>query len=178
MTEHGVGRLTVVVGSIVDLEVDAIVNAANSSLQGGSGVDGAIHRAAGPELALEARRLAPCHPGEARITAGHRLRARHVIHTVGPVWRGGDHLEAETLARCYSSSLALAEQARCQTVAFPAISTGIYGYPRAAAARVAVTEVVAWLDGHPLPERVLLCAFSDDAADVLRTEVAAAAARA
>ena len=160
-------RIAVVRGSIVDLDVDAIVNAANSSLQGGGGVDGAIHRAAGPELAREAHRLAPCPPGEARITAGHRLRARHVIHTVGPIWRGGGGGEPETLARCYRSSLARAEQAGSETVAFPAISTGIYGYPAAAAALVAVTEITAWLADHELPKRVLLCAFSGESADVL-----------
>ncbi|MBA2382162.1 MAG: macro domain-containing protein, partial [Chloroflexi bacterium] len=146
-------RMSVVVGSIVDLDVDVIGNAANSSLQGGGGVDGAIHRAAGPELALEARRLAPCRPGDARITTGHRLRARHVIHTVGPVWRDGEHGEPETLARCYRSALALAEKADARTVAFPAISTGIYGYPADAAARIAVTEIGAWLEGHERPER-------------------------
>ena len=161
-------RIAVVRGSIVDLDVDAIVNAANSSLQGGGGVDGAIHHAAGPELAREARPLAPCPPGEARITGGHRLRARYVIHTVGPIWRGGAGGEPETLASCYRSSLALAEQAGSQTVAFPAISTGIYGYPAAAAALVAVTEIAAWLADHELPKRVLLCAFSEASADVLR----------
>jgi O-acetyl-ADP-ribose deacetylase (regulator of RNase III) len=133
---------------------------------GGGGVDGAIHDAAGPELAREARRLAPCPPGEARITGGHRLRARHVIHTVGPIWRGGAGGEPETLAGCYRSSLALAEEAGSETVAFPAISTGIYGYP--AAARVAVAEIAAWLADHDLPRRVLLCAFSGDSADVLQ----------
>ena len=161
------GRIAVVRGSIVDLDVDAIVNAANSSLQGGGGVDGAIHHAAGPELAREARPLAPCPPGEARITGGHRLRARHVIHTVGPIWHGGSGGEPETLASCYRSSLALAEVAGSETVAFPAISTGIYGYPAAAAALVAVTEIAAWLAEHELPQRVLLCAFSEASADVL-----------
>ena len=160
-------RIAVVRGSIVDLDVDAIVNAANSSLQGGGGVDGAIHHAAGPELAREARPLAPCPPGEARITGGHRLRARHVIHTVGPIWRGGAGGEPETLASCYRSSLALAEQAGSVTVAFPAISTGIYGYPAEAAALVAVAEIAAWLAEHELPKRVLLCAFSEASADVL-----------
>lgn len=161
------GRISVVVGSIVDLDVDAIVNAANSSLQGGGGVDGAIHRAAGPELALEARRLAPCPTGEARITGGHRLRARHVIHTVGPVWRGGSSGEAALLGSCYRSSLRLAAENGVATVAFPAISTGIYGYPRAAACSVAVRETVDWLDAHDLPERVIFCMFSGDAADVM-----------
>ncbi len=157
------GRISVVVGSIVDLDVDAIVNAANSSLQGGGGVDGAIHRAAGPELAREARRLAPCPTGEARITAGHRLRARHVIHTVGPVWRGGSAGEPAQLASCYRSSLALAAEHHLATIAFPAISTGIYGYPRAAACAMAVREVADWLDANELPRHVIFCMFSGDA---------------
>src|SRR6185503_18703013 len=135
------GRLRVVRGSIVELDVDGIVNAANSSLQGGGGVDGAIHRAAGPELALVARTLAPCPPGQARITPGFRLRARFVIHTVGPVWRGGTAGEPETLASCYRASLALAEAHGLRTVAFPAISTGIYGYPAGLAAAIAVREI-------------------------------------
>jgi O-acetyl-ADP-ribose deacetylase len=160
-------RISVVVGSIVDLDVDAIVNAANSSLQGGGGVDGAIHRAAGPELAREARRLAPCPTGEARITAGHRLRARHVIHTVGPVWRGGSAGEPAQLASCYRSSLALAAEHHLATIAFPAISTGIYGYPRAAACAIAVREVADWLDANELPRHVIFCMFSSDAGDAM-----------
>ena len=160
-------RISVVVGSIVDLDVDAIVNAANSSLQGGGGVDGAIHRAAGPELALEARRLAPCPTGEARITAGHRLRARHVIHTVGPVWRGGSAGEPAQLASCYRSSLALAAEHHLATIAFPAISTGIYGYPRAAACAIAVREVADWLDANELPRHVIFCMFSGDAGEAM-----------
>jgi O-acetyl-ADP-ribose deacetylase (regulator of RNase III)/catechol 2,3-dioxygenase-like lactoylglutathione lyase family enzyme len=161
-------RIAIALGSITDLEVDAIVNAANSSLQGGAGVDGAIHRAAGPGLANEARALAPCAPGDARITGGHRLKARHVIHTVGPMWAGGDQGEPETLASCYRRSLALAEEAGVTSLAIPAISTGIYGYPAAKAASVAVREVAMWLDQHELPETVILSAFSADAAMVLR----------
>jgi O-acetyl-ADP-ribose deacetylase len=160
-------RIELVQGNIVDLDVDAIVNAANSSLQGGGGVDGAIHRAAGPELALEARRLAPCPTGEARITRGHRLRARHVIHTVGPVWRGGAAGEPELLASCYRSSLALATERGLRSVAFPAISTGIYGYPAAEASTIAVREVAAWLDANERPEKVVLCAFSADSTAIL-----------
>jgi O-acetyl-ADP-ribose deacetylase (regulator of RNase III) len=160
-------RISVVVGSIVDLDVDAIVNAANSSLQGGGGVDGAIHRAAGAELAREARRLAPCPTGEARITAGHRLRARHVIHTVGPVWRGGSAGEPAQLASCYRSSLALAAEHHLATIAFPAISTGIYGYPRAAACAIAVREVADWLDANEQPRHVIFCMFSSDAGDAM-----------
>ena len=160
-------RISVVIGSIVDLDVDAIVNAANSSLQGGGGVDGAIHSAAGPELAREARRLAPCPTGEARITAGHRLRARHVIHTVGPVWRGGSAGEPAELASCYRSSLALAAEHHLGSIAFPAISTGIYGYPRAAACAIAVREVADWLDANELPRHVIFCMFSADAVDAM-----------
>ena len=160
-------RISVVSGSIVDLDVDAIVNAANSSLQGGGGVDGAIHSAAGPELAREARRLAPCPTGEARITAGHRLRARHVIHTVGPVWRGGSAGEPAELASCYRSSLALAAEHHLGSIAFPAISTGIYGYPRAAACAIAVREVADWFDANELPRHVIFCMFSADAVDAM-----------
>jgi O-acetyl-ADP-ribose deacetylase (regulator of RNase III) len=154
-------RLELVQADIVDLHVDAIVNAANSSLAGGGGVDGAIHRAAGPGLAEEAARHAPCPTGEARITGGHRLRARHVIHTVGPVWRGGTSAEPELLASCYRSSLALAEAHGVRSIAFPGISTGIYGYPTRDAATIAVREIAAWLDAYVLPERVILCAFGD-----------------
>ena len=160
-------RIRVEIGSIVDLDVDAIVNAANSSLAGGGGVDGAIHRAAGPGLAAEAVRLAPCPPGEARITAGHRLRARFVIHTVGPVWRGGSAGESETLASCYRSSLQLAEAAGVETIAFPAISTGIYGYPPTQAADIAVRVIADWLDEHQRPGTVVLSAFSAGTASIL-----------
>jgi O-acetyl-ADP-ribose deacetylase len=160
-------RMNVVQGDIVALDVDAIVNAANSALLGGGGVDGAIHRAAGPELAREAGRLAPCPTGEARITAGHRLKARHVIHTVGPVWRGGTAGEPELLAGCYRSSLALATEHGLDTIAFPAISTGIYGYPIEAACDIAVREVAAWLDANESPGRVIFCMFSARSAEVM-----------
>jgi O-acetyl-ADP-ribose deacetylase len=161
-------RIAIALGSIVDLDVDAIVNAANSALQGGAGVDGAIHRAAGPRLAEEARRLAPCPPGESRITGGHRLKQRFVIHTVGPMWAGGDQGEPEILASCYRSSLALAEEAGANSIAFPAISTGIYGYPAAKAAQVAVREIANWLDAHERPASVILSAFSAETAMILR----------
>jgi O-acetyl-ADP-ribose deacetylase len=159
--------ISLIQADIVDLDVDAIVNAANSSLRGGGGVDGAIHRAAGPELAVEAGQLAPCPTGEARITAGHRLRARHVIHTVGPVWAGGASGEPELLAGCYRPSLELAAAHGLGRVAFPAISTGIYGYPVEAACRIAAREVAAWLDAHELPGEVTFCMFSTKAVDVM-----------
>jgi O-acetyl-ADP-ribose deacetylase len=147
-------------GDITKLDVDAIVNAANETLLGGGGVDGAIHRAAGPELLEECRRIGGCPTGEARITRGYRLPARHVIHTVGPVWRGGSQREAELLASCYRSSLRLAIEHEVKTIAFPAISCGVYGYPADAAAEIAVREIRNF--DAPALERVILTCFGDE----------------
>jgi O-acetyl-ADP-ribose deacetylase len=161
--------LTLVQGNIVTQAVDAIVNAANSSLLGGGGVDGAIHRAAGPELLAYNRTLGGCPPGEARLAPGFRLPARHVIHTVGPVWRGGGQGEAEVLARCYRSALGLARAHGLRTVAFPSISTGAYGYPIEEAAPVALREMRAHLRGDTSVERVTVVLFSaEDLADYRR----------
>jgi O-acetyl-ADP-ribose deacetylase (regulator of RNase III) len=162
-------RIEVVEGDITKLEVDAIVNAANSSLLGGGGVDGAIHRAAGPDLVFECRLIGGCPTGEARITKGYRLPAKHVIHTVGPVWRGGGNGEEDLLAACYRNSLELAARNSVRTIAFPAISTGIYGFPVDRAARIAVREVRAFLARDDSIERVLLVCFGRDAYETFKT---------
>jgi O-acetyl-ADP-ribose deacetylase (regulator of RNase III) len=155
-------RLAVEKGNIVTFRVDALVNAANPSLLGGGGVDGAIHRAAGPELQAACRPLGGCAPGDAKINPGFGLAARHVIHTVGPIWRGGAQGEAETLASCYQRSLALAHEHRARTVAFPAISCGVYGYPVDQAAEIAVREVSAGLKRYDTLDKVCLVCFSDE----------------
>ena len=155
------GRIQIVRADITTLDVDAIVNAANSSLLGGGGVDGAIHRAAGPRLLEATRTLGGTPAGTARITAGYDLPARHVIHAVGPVWRGGSTGEDETLAGAYERSLELATEHALESVAFPSISTGIYGFPLERATRIAHTTVRAWLDANDHPRVVLFCVFSD-----------------
>lgn len=152
-------RIEVREADLTTLEVDAIVNAANSSLLGGGGVDGAIHRRAGRELLAECRTLNGCAVGDAKITAGYKLPARHVIHTVGPVWHGGGGGERAQLASCYRRSLALAREHGLQTIAFPAISTGVYRFPVRYAAEVAVATIVDELSRHELPHHVILCTF-------------------
>ncbi len=152
-------RIEIIQGDITRQHVDAIANAANRSLLGGGGVDGAIHRAAGPELLAECRTLNGCQTGQAKITKGYNLPARYVLHTPGPVWDGGDRGEPELLAGCYRSCLDLAGQHGCRTVDFPSISTGIYGYPVHKAARVALRTIKEYLDAHPEIERVRMVCF-------------------
>ena len=166
-------RMQVVQGDITQSDVDAIVNAANTSLLGGGGVDGAIHRAAGPGLLDECRTLGGCPTGSAKVTAGHRLAARYVIHTVGPVYHGGGRGEAELLRSSYRESLRLASEAGLESVAFPCISTGVYGYPKAEACEVAVSAVAEWLATHELPRVVTFCCFGLEDAELYRARLTA-----
>jgi O-acetyl-ADP-ribose deacetylase (regulator of RNase III) len=162
------GEIDIIRGDITKLDVDAIVNAANTTLLGGGGVDGAIHRSAGPELLAECRTLGGCRPGEAKITRGYRLPARFVIHTVGPVWRGGKHHEPETLANCYRSSLQLAVENGIKTIAFPAISCGAYGYPIPEATQIALKSVRDFLTTNDKIDKVTFVLWSDDIYDTYR----------
>jgi O-acetyl-ADP-ribose deacetylase len=168
-------RIEVQQGDITRLAVDAIINAANSSLLGGGGVDGAIHHAAGPQLLAECRTLGGCPPGEARLTGGYRLPARHVIHTVGPVWRGGFANERNILARCYGACLAIARDHGFRDVAFPAIATGVYGFPHGEAAQIAVGTTRAHLATHDAPDRVIFVCFDDAALSAYRRALGIAA---
>jgi O-acetyl-ADP-ribose deacetylase len=159
-------KIEIMRGDITELAVDAIVNAANSSLLGGGGVDGAIHRAAGPDLLEECRNLHGCPTGEARITKGYRLPARYVIHTVGPVWHGGTRGEPALLASCYRNAFALAHEQGLKSIAFPAISAGVYGYPMAGVCEVALTEAAAALVKYPELERVVFILFNEEAREL------------
>lgn len=166
-------RIAVVQADITSLDVDAIVNAANSSLLGGGGVDGAIHRAAGRELVAECRTLGGCKTGDAKITKGYKLRARHVIHAVGPVWQGGGANERALLASCYRRSLELAREHGLRSIAFPAISTGIFRFPARSAADIALRTIATELEQHALPERVILCMYDEQALAVMTEALAA-----
>jgi len=159
-------RIEIINGDITKQQVDAIVNAANASLLGGGGVDGAIHKAAGPELLEECRRLNGCATGEAKVTKGYRLPAKWVIHTVGPIWRGGTEGEDDLLAGCYRNSLTLAEKHGIRTIAFPSISTGAYGFPIERAARIAVSEILKFLQNNHSIQKVLLVCFGAHAGEV------------
>lgn len=166
-------RLQVIKGDITQQQVDAIVNAANTSLLGGGGVDGAIHHAAGPELLEECKQLGGCQTGQAKLTKGYKLNARYVIHAVGPIWRGGVKGEPQLLASCYEASLRLALDNDVKTIAFPAISCGIYGYPIGQAATIAVNEIANFLELHPQIENVLCVCFDETSFDTYQQALSA-----
>lgn len=171
MSPDVLGRMVVVTDNIVRLKVDAIVNAANGTLLGGGGVDGAIHSAAGDELLAECHTLGGCETGHAKMTRGYRLPARHVIHTVGPIYRDGTRGEPDLLRSCYRESLKLAADAKLETVAFPCISTGVFGYPASNACAVAVAAVAEWLAENEWPRVVTFCCFSGKDAALYRSEL-------
>jgi O-acetyl-ADP-ribose deacetylase (regulator of RNase III) len=164
----GKKRVELINGDITSLDVDAIVNAANNSLLGGGGVDGAIHDAAGPDLLTECESLNGCQTGQSKITKGYRLKAKHIVHTVGPIWHGGYRNETELLASCYKTSLAIAKEKKIKTIAFPGISTGIYGFPKELAALIAVNETRRFLNKNSYPEKVIFVTFSDDSYETYR----------
>jgi O-acetyl-ADP-ribose deacetylase (regulator of RNase III) len=167
-----IGKLQTLKANITTLDVNVIVNAANSSLLGGGGVDGAIHRAAGPDLVHECRLLGGCKTGQAKITNGYRLKAKHIIHTVGPVWRGGGNGEPDLLRSCYSQSLSLAVRNRLKSIAFPAISCGIYGYPLVPAVQIAVDEVIRFLESDPSIDQVIFTAIDGEVHSAYDQEIA------
>jgi len=161
-------RIELIKGDITTLDVDVIVNAANSSLLGGGGVDRAIHKAAGPELYAECLKLDGCKTGEAKITRGYNMKARNIIHTVGPVWHGGNRNETDMLASCYQSSLLLAKNKKLKTIAFPGISTGAYRFPKDLAALIATNETKRFIKENALPEKVIFVTFDDESYDIYR----------
>ncbi len=161
-------KVELIKADITSLDVDAIVNAANNSLLGGGGVDGAIHNAAGPDLLTECRKLNGCKTGQAKITGGYRLKAKYVIHTVGPVWYGGNRNESTLLASCYRTCLAIAKEKKIKTLAFPGISTGVYGFPIDLAASIAINETILFLNKNSYPEKVFFVAFNDDSYESYR----------
>jgi O-acetyl-ADP-ribose deacetylase len=161
-------RLELITGDITEIDADAIVNAANNSLLGGGGVDGAIHRAAGLELLQECAELNGCETGQAKITKGYKLKADYVIHTVGPVWQGGSNHELALLASCYQSCLSIASEKKIKTLAFPGISTGAYGFPKDLAAMIAVNETKRFIDNNSFPEKVIFVTFSEADYDIYR----------
>jgi O-acetyl-ADP-ribose deacetylase (regulator of RNase III) len=161
-------RLELLKGDITTLDVDAIVNAANNSLLGGGGVDGAIHNAAGPDLLIECEKLNGCETGKSKITGGYRLKAKYIIHTVGPVWHGGYRDETQLLASCYQTCLVLGKEKKIKTLAFPGVSTGVYGFPKDLAALIALNETKRFLNKNSYPEKVIFVTYDDDSYEIYR----------